>query len=165
VFAPFLGADNLDKSWLKIVDVIAVVAAAGGATVTVGLAAQQFITGLSYNYGIAIGDIGIITLITGLTVGYTASAMVGIEKGIKRLSIFNIFLLLFMLSGDLRFLAGRDDLQSGCGGNSRVHQQLRRDVALRRRGWRPVVGQCLDDLLLGVVDQFRTDDWDFRRTH
>jgi len=98
VFAPFLGADNLDKSWLKIVDVIAVVAAAGGATVTVGLAAQQFITGLSYNYGIAIGDIGIITLITGLTVGYTASAMVGIEKGIKRLSIFNIFLLLFMLA-------------------------------------------------------------------
>lgn len=97
VFAPFLGADNLEKGWLKIVDVVAVVAAAGGATVTVGLATQQFITGLSYNYGITVGGVGVITLITGLTVGYTASAMVGIEKGIKRLSIFNVFLLLFLL--------------------------------------------------------------------
>jgi glycine betaine transporter len=103
VFAPFLGVNNLDKKWLKIVDTIAVVAAAGGATVTVGLAAQQFITGLSYNYGIAIGDIGIIALVTGLTIGYTASAVLGIRKGIKRISTFNVVLFLFVLINVLVF--------------------------------------------------------------
>ena len=97
VFAPFLGVNNLNKSWLKVVDIIAVVAAAGGATVTVGLAAQQFITGLSYNYGISIGDVGIILLITGLTIGYTASAVLGIRKGIMRISTFNVALFLFIL--------------------------------------------------------------------
>ncbi|WP_082256340.1 BCCT family transporter [Haloferax sp. ATB1] len=97
VFAPILGVNNLDKTWLKVVDVVAVVAAAGGATVTVGLAAQQFITGLSYNYGVSVGDFGIIALVTGLTVGYTASAVLGIEKGIKRVSTFNVMLFLFIL--------------------------------------------------------------------
>ena len=97
VFAPFLGVNNLNKSWLKVVDIIAVVAAAGGATVTVGLAAQQFITGLSYNYGISIGDVGIILLVTGLTIGYTASAVLGIRKGIMRISTFNVALFLFIL--------------------------------------------------------------------
>lgn len=103
VFTPFLGVNNLDKSWLKIIDIIAVVAAAGGATVTVGLAAQQFITGLSYNYGISIGNIGIITLITGLTIGYTASAVLGIRKGIMRISTFNVVLFFFILICVLAF--------------------------------------------------------------
>ncbi|MGB9958785.1 BCCT family transporter (plasmid) [Haloferax prahovense] len=97
VFVPILGVNNLDKTWLKVIDIIAVVAAAGGATVTVGLAAQQFITGLSYNYGVSVGDFGIIALVTGLTVGYTASAVLGIEKGIKRVSTFNVVLFLFIL--------------------------------------------------------------------
>lgn len=97
VFTPFLGVNNLDKKWLKIVDIVAVVAAAGGATVTVGLAAQQFVTGLSYNYGISIGDIGIIILVTGLVIGYTGSAVLGIRKGIMRLSTFNVVLFLLIL--------------------------------------------------------------------
>jgi len=103
VFTPFLGINNLDKGWLKMVDIIAVVAAAGGATVTVGLAAQQFVTGLSYNYGISIGDIGIIALVTGLTIGYTASAVLGIHKGIKRISTFNVVLFLLILVSVLAF--------------------------------------------------------------
>jgi glycine betaine transporter len=103
VFAPFLGPNNLDKRWLKIVDIVAVVAAAGGATVTVGLAAQQFITGLSYNYGISLGSVGIIILVSGLTIGYTASSVLGIRKGIQRISTFNVVLFLFILISVLVF--------------------------------------------------------------
>jgi glycine betaine transporter len=103
VFAPFLGSNDLDKKWLKIIDIVAVVAAAGGATVTVGLAAQQFITGLSYNYGISVGNIGIIILVTGLTIGYTASSVLGIRKGIQRIATFNVILFLFILICVLAF--------------------------------------------------------------
>lgn len=103
VFTPFLGVNNLDKRWLQAIDIIAVVAAAGGATVTIGLAAQQFVTGLSYNYGFQVGDIGILVLVTGLAIGYTGSAILGIEKGIKRVSTFNVILFLIILVFVLAF--------------------------------------------------------------
>ncbi len=97
VIAPWVGFDNLDSFWAKLIDIIAVFATIGGVATTLGLVGSQFLVGLEYNYGIELGDMGTVIAITFLTVAFTISVAAGIKKGIRRVSYFNMALFVAML--------------------------------------------------------------------
>ena len=92
--APILGKDNLDGVAAKIVDVIAVFATIGGVATSLGFIGSQFITGLEYQWGINLGDLGVIAVVTVMTLLFTLSMVLGVDKGIRRLSNFNMVLFL-----------------------------------------------------------------------
>jgi len=74
-----------------------VIVSVGGVAVSLGFVVTQFLGGLSYNYGVEVGDIGTILVTVGLTVGFTASAALGVKRGIRRVSTFNMYLFVTLL--------------------------------------------------------------------
>lgn len=92
LIAPFVGVENLDGFWAKAIDILAVFATIGGIATTLGFVGRQFLTGLQYNFGIALGDTGTVLVITGLTIAFTVSVALGVKKGIAKISLFNIYL-------------------------------------------------------------------------
>jgi glycine betaine transporter len=102
VLTPFIGAENIkDSNWAKLVDVLAVFATLGGVATSLGFIGRQFLTGLEYRWGIALGDTGTILVITGMTVLFTVSLLLGVNRGIRRLSDFNMVLFFVLLVGTL----------------------------------------------------------------
>lgn len=97
ILAPFIGLDNLDGFWAKLVDILAVFATIGGIATTLGFVGSQFLTGLEYSWGIQLGDAGTILVITGLTIAFTLSVAVGVNRGIRRVSNFNMGLFFVLL--------------------------------------------------------------------
>jgi len=98
VFAPFIGVENLDKNWVKPLDLLMVVISVGGVAVSLGFVVTQFLAGMNYNYGVEFGNLGTILVTVGLTVGFTASAALGVKRGIRRVSTFNMYLFVFLLA-------------------------------------------------------------------
>ncbi|MDL5360653.1 BCCT family transporter [Halalkalicoccus sp. NIPERK01] len=92
VIAPWVGLDNLDGAVAKVVDILAVFATIGGVATTLGLVGSQFLVGIEWMTGASVGDLGTILVITGLTVAFTVSVALGVEKGIRRISYFNMAL-------------------------------------------------------------------------
>lgn len=84
--------------WLgHLIDVLAVFATIFGLATSLGLGAQQANAGLSYLFGIADGTLIQTILIALITFVALGSVVAGLDKGVKRLSEFNIVLaLLFM---------------------------------------------------------------------
>lgn len=97
VFAPFIGVQNLDSKWVKPLDLGMVLISVGAVAVSLGFVVTQFLSGLSYNYDVQVGDTGIILLTVGLTVAFTISAALGVKKGIRRVSHFNMALFATLL--------------------------------------------------------------------
>lgn len=97
VFAPFIGVENLDKNWVKPLDLLMVVVSVGGVAVSLGYVVTQFLGGVAYNYGVEVGDLGTVLVTVGLTVGFTASAALGVKRGIRRVSTFNMYLFSLLL--------------------------------------------------------------------
>ncbi|RAW44273.1 BCCT family transporter [Halorubrum sp. 48-1-W] len=94
---PILGADNLDGPLAKIVDVLAVFATIGGVATSLGFIGSQFVTGLDYQWGIDMGDIGILLVVTMMTLLFTTSMVLGVDKGIRRISNFNMILFVALM--------------------------------------------------------------------
>jgi glycine betaine transporter len=92
VIAPWVGLDDLDGAAAKVIDVLAVFATIGGVATTLGLVGSQFLVGIEWMTGASVGDLGTIVVITGLTVAFTISVALGVEKGIRRISYFNMAL-------------------------------------------------------------------------
>ena len=86
VLTPILGADSVDGPLGKAVDILAVFATLGGVATSLGFVGSQFITGLEFQWGIVLGDLGTILVITTMTVVFTASLVLGVDRGIRRLS-------------------------------------------------------------------------------
>ncbi|WP_435335958.1 BCCT family transporter [Haloarchaeobius sp. TZWWS8] len=103
VLTPILGADNVDGPVGKIVDILAVFATLGGVATSLGFIGSQFITGLNFQWGIQLGDIGTVLIITGMVVIFTVSLVLGVDKGIRRLSNFNMAMFLFLMLATLIF--------------------------------------------------------------
>lgn len=97
VLAPFLGTDNLDGVLPKVIDIMAVFATIGGIATSLGFVGGQFLAGLNYIFGVPTTDVLTILMVTGLTVFFTLSAALGVEKGIKRVSNFNMVVFFFLL--------------------------------------------------------------------
>ncbi|MBP2252506.1 choline/carnitine/betaine transport [Halarchaeum solikamskense] len=101
VLTPFVGAENVDGPLGQAVDVLAVFATLGGVATSLGFIGQQFITGLNFQWGIELGDLGTIAVITGMVVIFTVSLVLGVDKGIRRLSNFNMTLFAFLMVATL----------------------------------------------------------------
>ncbi|WP_435064256.1 BCCT family transporter [Halobaculum sp. EA56] len=103
VLTPILGADNVDGVTGKVVDILAVFATLGGVATSLGFIGSQFITGLNFQWGIELGDIGTILVITGMVVIFTVSLVLGVDRGIRRLSNFNMVVFLLVMLATLAF--------------------------------------------------------------
>ena len=102
VLTPFVGADNIkDSNWAKVIDILAVFATLGGVATSLGFIGDQFLTGLEFQWGIQLGDLGTIAVITGMTVLFTLSLVLGVDKGIRRLSNFNMVLFFVLMVATL----------------------------------------------------------------
>ncbi|GAB3843865.1 BCCT family transporter [Nesterenkonia populi] len=100
LFQPILG-DGIHGPIGKGIDIFAIVGTIFGIGMSIGLGTLQVHQGLSEAFGFTEEDWGIIVIITTVTVIATISAVLGIDRGIKVLSNFNIgmsvLLLLFVI--------------------------------------------------------------------
>ena len=101
VLIPLLGRDNLDGVIGKTIDTLAVVATLGGIATGLGFISTQILTGITYRTGIQFGNLETLLAITGITVIFTLSLVAGIDRGIRRLSDFNIVMMGILLAATL----------------------------------------------------------------
>ena len=100
IFYPLLG----ERVWGwpgHIIDMLAVFATLFGLATSLGIGASQASAGLTHLFGLPSGNVTMVLLILGITLVATASIVVGVDKGVKRLSELNMalafLLLLFVL--------------------------------------------------------------------
>jgi choline/glycine/proline betaine transport protein len=100
VFHPLLG-DRIYGPIGDTIDIVSVIATLFGLATSLGLGAQQINAGLEYLLGIEISTTIQVLLIVAITFFATLSLVLGIDKGIRVLSEWNmriaLFLLLFVL--------------------------------------------------------------------
>src|SRR5690606_37899155 len=104
VFRPLLGrySDGLGG---KAIDMMAIFATLFGSAASLGLGALQIGAGLEFNgYIDAISKLGLVLVITGLTIAFILSAVSGIARGIQWLS--NINMVLAVVLAVFVFIAG-----------------------------------------------------------
>jgi glycine betaine transporter len=80
--------------WLPLIDLLAVVATAFGVATSLGLGALQINAGLAKVFGLPVGIGSQIAIIAVATLLFLASALSGIDRGIKWLSSANLVLAL-----------------------------------------------------------------------
>jgi len=100
VFEPLLG--RRIYSWPgHLIDTLASVATLFGVATSLGIGARQINAGLSHVFGTPVSSTVQILLIVSITAVATLSVVLGVDKGIRRLSVLNIgiasSLLLFVL--------------------------------------------------------------------
>lgn len=96
VFYPFLG--NKIYGWIgHSIDIFAVLATLFGLATSLGFGVQQIATGMNFVFGMADGittQIILIAIITGIA---TASVVMGVDKGVKVLSEWNMRIAIVLL--------------------------------------------------------------------
>ncbi|MEX0430245.1 BCCT family transporter [Spiribacter insolitus] len=109
VFYPILG----ERVWGwpgHIIDILAVFATLFGLATSLGLGAQQATAGLAYLFGIPGDELTMVLLIVAITVVALGSVMLGVDKGVQRLSQLNmivaaLLLLFVVIFGPTLFIA------------------------------------------------------------
>jgi len=101
ILTPFLGVENLDSPWCRLVDLLAVFATVGGIATSVSLVGQQFLAGINFQWGVPTGGLGPVLFVAGLTAVFVVSAQSGVHRGIRRIAVVNI--VLFVLFAALLF--------------------------------------------------------------
>ena len=100
IFQPLLG-ERIHGPIGKAIDVFAIVGTIFGVAVSIGLGTMQIHAGLAQLFGIPDAAWAFIVIIAVVTLVATTSSVLGVERGIKRLSNFNIWtaiaLLIFIL--------------------------------------------------------------------
>ncbi|AGM41220.1 choline/carnitine/betaine transporter [Spiribacter salinus M19-40] len=89
VFYPILG----ERVWGwpgHAIDILAVFATLFGLATSLGLGAKQATTGLSHLFGVPNNELTMVLLIMGITVIALGSVMLGVDKGVQRLSQINM---------------------------------------------------------------------------
>jgi len=107
-FVPLLG-DRVKGPWGNLIDILAVVATLFGVATSLGIGVQQVNAGLAYLFDLSESSITQVLLIAIITAMATISVVMGLDKGIRRLSELNMFaglaLLVFVLvAGPTLFL-------------------------------------------------------------
>ncbi|WP_424494646.1 BCCT family transporter [Salinimicrobium sp. GXAS 041] len=108
VFYPLLG-DKIYGKRGDIIDIFAVLATLFGLATSLGLGVQQIAAGLAHVFGLSSGIVTQVSLIAGITLIATASVVLGVDKGVKFLSEWNmriavLLLLLVVLLGPTIFI-------------------------------------------------------------
>ncbi|MFB6227937.1 MAG: BCCT family transporter [Halobacteriales archaeon] len=112
ILTPFLGVDNLNSGWGKLVDTLAVFATLGGIATSVALVSRQFLTGINFQWGVSTGGLSPVLFVGGLTLIYVLSATSGVHRGIRRIAslnvvLFGLFAILLVAVGARSFVADR----------------------------------------------------------
>lgn len=97
VLRPFFGPKGEDGPGLKLINILAIWATIMGVVTSLGMGALQISSGLSHSMGIPSGPTAsaiIITIITGM---FIFSALTGVNKGIRILSLINVALMTVLL--------------------------------------------------------------------
>lgn len=108
LFYPLIG--NRIYGWMgHTIDVIAVVSTLFGLATTLGIGVQQVGAGLEFLFGITNNTTTHIILIISITLAATTSVVLGLEKGVRFLSVLNmrlalVFLIIMLLVGPTIFL-------------------------------------------------------------
>ncbi|APG61317.1 BCCT family transporter [Christiangramia salexigens] len=108
IFYPFLG-DRIYGKIGDLIDIFAVLATLFGLATSLGFGVQQIASGLNHVFGLADGLTTQILLIAGITLIATTSVVLGVDKGVKVLSEWNmrvavILLLLALILGPTIFI-------------------------------------------------------------
>jgi betaine/carnitine transporter, BCCT family len=96
IFYPLLG----ERVWGwpgHVIDILAVFATLFGLATSLGIGAQQAASGLGHLFGIGGGNTTLVLLITGITAVAVISIVLGVDKGVKRLSQLNMILAFLLL--------------------------------------------------------------------
>ncbi|MDO5529269.1 MAG: BCCT family transporter [Paracoccus sp. (in: a-proteobacteria)] len=96
IFYPLLG----ERIWGwpgHIIDILAVFATIFGLATSLGFGAEQATAGLEFLFGLPATDTTRIVLIVTITLIATGSVVMGMDKGVKRLSEINMILALLLL--------------------------------------------------------------------
>ena len=96
IFQPILG-ERIHGTPGRVIDVIAIVGTVFGIAVSIGLGTLQINAGLAQLFGIDQSTLSIIVIVGAVTIVAGISAVLGVEKGIKRLSNFNIVTAILLL--------------------------------------------------------------------
>ena len=96
IFYPLLG----ERVWGwpgHLIDILAVFATLFGLATSLGIGAQQAAAGLESLFGMPNTDTSKVLLVAGITALALMSVLAGLDKGVKRLSEFNMVLALLLL--------------------------------------------------------------------
>ncbi|HER35765.1 MAG TPA: BCCT family transporter, partial [Halothiobacillaceae bacterium] len=96
MFYPILG----ERIWGwpgHLIDILAVFATLFGLATSLGIGAQQAAAGLNHLFGIPGGNTTLVLLIAAITSVAVISIVAGVDKGVKRLSEFNLVLAFLLL--------------------------------------------------------------------
>ena len=96
VFYPLLG-DRIYGKRGDLIDIFAVLATLFGLATSLGLGVQQIAAGLAHVFGLSSGIVTQISLIAGITLIATASVVLGVDKGVKFLSEWNMRIAVLLL--------------------------------------------------------------------
>lgn len=108
IFYPLFG-DRVYGPLGHVIDVIAVVATLFGLATSLGIGVKQVATGLNHLFGISAGTGTQVSLIAIITLFATTSVILGLDKGVRFLSVVNmrlavVFLLFVLVLGPTVFL-------------------------------------------------------------
>ena len=95
VFHPLLG-ERIHGPIGNAIDILAAVATLFGLATSLGLGAQQVNAGLDYLFSIGQGNTQQIILIAAITLMSTSSVVLGLDRGIRRLSELNMISAFFL---------------------------------------------------------------------
>ena len=100
IFYPILG-ENVWRWPGDVIDILAVFATLFGLVTSLGIGANQASAGLEFLFGIPSTDVTMVLLIIGITLVALTSVLLGVDKGVQRLSQINMglaaVLLLFVI--------------------------------------------------------------------
>ena len=95
---PLIGDKRAEGTLGKVIDGISIFALVGGVGTSLGMAVQQFVTGINYVTGANLDpNLLAVIVIGGMAVFYTVSACTGLHKGIKYISTMNMYVYIAML--------------------------------------------------------------------
>lgn len=108
IFQPLLG-ERIHGPIGKTIDSVAIVSTVFGIAVSVGLGALQINSGMGIMYGVPLGGWIQAAIVAVITAAGITSVLMGMDKGVKRLSYINILLaislmLFILMTGATRFV-------------------------------------------------------------
>jgi glycine betaine transporter len=95
---PIFGEKHCKGTFGKVIDAFCVWATLFGVVTGIGTGAMQMTGGLSYLLGFEHSQLAIVIVVGFVTVSFVISAITGIGKGIKSLSLLNIILMMVILA-------------------------------------------------------------------
>lgn len=108
IFQPLLG-ERIHGPIGKTIDTVAIISTVFGIAVSVGLGALQINSGMGIMYGVPLGGWIQAAIVAVITAAGITSVLMGMDKGVKRLSYINILLaislmIFILMTGATRFV-------------------------------------------------------------